>query len=43
MVEFLSTLAHSGSHVGGYANTGWDLVCNTGGGLAAGAFLRRSR
>jgi hypothetical membrane protein len=28
MIEFISTLAHHGAHVGGYANTGWDLVCN---------------
>jgi hypothetical protein len=43
MVEFLTTLAHQGSHVGGYDNTGWDLVSNTVGGIGAGLFLRRPR
>jgi hypothetical protein len=43
MVEFLATLAHHGAHVGGYANTGWDLVSNAGGGLLAGLVLRRRR
>jgi predicted membrane protein DUF2238 len=43
MVEFLTTLAHQGSHVGGYVNTGWDLVSNTVGGMGAGLFLRRAR
>lgn len=34
-IEFLVTLAHDGSHVGGYANTGWDLVSNVVGATAA--------
>ena len=38
-VEFLSTLAHDGSHVGGYSNTGWDLVSNVAGGLGAARFI----
>ncbi|MGK2929982.1 MAG: hypothetical protein ACSLFO_10450 [Acidimicrobiales bacterium] len=42
MVEFLSTLVQDGSHVGGYENTGWDLVTNAGAGVAAGLVLRRS-
>jgi putative membrane protein len=29
LIEFLATLAHHGSHVGGYRNTGWDLLSNT--------------
>jgi uncharacterized membrane protein YjdF len=41
-IEFLMTVAHGGSHVGGYNNTGWDLVCNTVGALAAGAYVRRT-
>ncbi|HEY5153535.1 MAG TPA: DUF2238 domain-containing protein [Acidimicrobiales bacterium] len=27
-IEFVATLAHSGDHVGGYTNTGWDLIAN---------------
>ncbi|HVM02557.1 MAG TPA: hypothetical protein VM263_07785 [Acidimicrobiales bacterium] len=41
MVEFLATLAHGGSAVGGYRNTGWDLVSNVVGAGAAGAVLAR--
>jgi len=43
MVEFLATLAHHGGHVGGYWNTGWDLVCNFIGAGAAGLVLARSQ
>ena len=39
MVEFLATLAHHGSHVGGYTNTGWDLVANAVGAVAGGAWI----
>ena len=42
-IEFLTTLAHHGSHVGGYANTGWDLVCNVVGGLTAGWYIAVTR
>ncbi|MCA1841888.1 MAG: hypothetical protein LC792_01605 [Actinobacteria bacterium] len=35
LIEFLATLAHHGSHVGGYRNTGWDLLSNTVGTAAA--------
>jgi Predicted membrane protein (DUF2238) len=42
MVEFLVTLAHHGAHVGGYWNTGWDLVCNFIGAGAAGLAIGRS-
>ena len=42
MIEFLSTLAHSGSHVGGYTNTGWDLVSNLAGAGAAGLCIHRT-
>jgi hypothetical protein len=38
-VEFVATLAHQGSHVGGYTNTGWDLVANAIGATAGGAWL----
>jgi hypothetical protein len=38
LIEFTATLAHNGSHVGGYVNTGWDLVANTAG-AAVGATL----
>ncbi len=39
MVEFLITITHHGSHVGGYVNTGWDLVSNTVGALASALLL----
>ena len=42
LVEFLATLAHGGLHVGGYDNTGWDLVSNLVGGVAAGVVIARS-
>ena len=42
-IEFLMTVAHSGAHVGGYANTGWDLVSNVAGGVVAGVYLARQR
>jgi uncharacterized membrane protein YjdF len=42
MVEFLATLAHHGAHVGGYWNTGWDLVCNFIGAGAAGIVIAKS-
>jgi Predicted membrane protein (DUF2238) len=40
-VEFVATLMHRGSQVGGYTNTGWDLVTNVSAGLLAGAVLHR--
>lgn len=42
-VEFLTTLTNGGSHVGGYTNTGWDLVTNTFAGLLAGVVIHRRR
>jgi hypothetical protein len=42
MIEFLTTVLHHGSHVGGYVNTGWDLVSNFGGSLVACAVVARS-
>jgi hypothetical protein len=41
LVEFLATLAHGGDGVGGYENTGWDLVSNLLGAAAAGVVLAR--
>lgn len=40
-IEFLSTTAHGGAHVGGYTNTGWDLVSNVVGAGVAGVLVRR--
>lgn len=41
-VEFITTIAHQGAHVGGYTNTGWDLVANTiGVAIAASLIARR--
>lgn len=43
VVEFIATLTLPGTNVGGYANTGWDLVSNfVGSILAAGLILIRS-
>ena len=42
-VEFLTTMVHDGSQVGGYTNTGWDLVSNVVGTVAAGLFIARPR
>jgi len=42
VVEFLATLAHHGAHVGGYRNTGRDLVCNVIGAGAAGLVITKS-
>src|SRR5207244_11968414 len=39
LIEFLATLAHHGQHVGGYRNTGWDLMSNTVGVAVAGTVL----
>jgi hypothetical protein len=35
-------LAHHGAHVGGYFNTGWDLICNLIGAGAAGLVIAMS-
>jgi hypothetical protein len=39
LIEFVATLAHHGAYVGGYFNTGWDLVFNTLGAALAAVFL----
>ena len=39
LIEFLATLAHHGQHVGGYRNTGWDLLSNTVGATTASVLL----
>jgi hypothetical protein len=41
-IEFVVTLLNDASHVGGYTNTGWDLVSNVVGAGAAGAVIARS-
>ena len=38
-IEFIATLIQDGSNVGGYENTGWDLVTNTIAGILAGLFI----
>lgn len=40
VVEFIATLTLPETNVGGYENTGWDLVSNTVGGLAAAILIR---
>lgn len=40
VVEFFATLMVPETNVGGYVNTGWDLVSNTVGCLIAGATIR---
>jgi len=42
VAEFAATLAHHGAHVGGYYNTGWDLICNLIGAVAGGLLIGRS-
>jgi len=42
VVEFLSTLVLAKTHVGGFENTGWDLVFNLLGATVAAAWLARS-
>jgi hypothetical protein len=39
LIEFLATLAHHGSHVGGYRNTGWDLLSNSVGTAVASLLI----
>jgi uncharacterized membrane protein YjdF len=41
VIEFTATLAHQGAGVGGYANTGWDLISNSLGALAAALVIQR--
>ena len=41
--EFLVAVRLPGAHVGGFENTGWDLVFDTGGVVAAACFLVWSR
>jgi len=43
MVEFIATLIFSETNVGGYKNTGWDLVFNAIGALTGAAFIWRHR
>lgn len=40
LVEFAATLLVPETNVGGYANTGWDLVANAVGALAAATIIR---
>jgi hypothetical protein len=42
VVEFLATLVLDETHVGGFENTGWDLIFNLGGASVAGAWLATS-
>ena len=39
VVEFIATITLPGTNVGGYENTGWDLVANLVGGVAAAAII----
>ena len=39
VVEFIATLTIPGTNVGGYSNTGWDLVANTCGAVVAAALI----
>ncbi|MEO7556317.1 MAG: hypothetical protein ABIV94_06895 [Acidimicrobiales bacterium] len=41
VIEFLTTQVHHGTHVGGYDNTGWDLVCNLIGATIATARISK--
>jgi hypothetical protein len=41
VVEFLATLALPNTNVGGYLNTGWDLVANLVGAAVAATIIYR--
>jgi uncharacterized membrane protein YjdF len=41
VIEFIATIAHSAAHIGGYDNTGWDLVSNTIGAALALPFMHK--
>jgi hypothetical protein len=41
--EFVTAINVPGTHVGGYQNTGWDLVFDLAGCVAAGVYLVQSR
>lgn len=41
LIEFVVTLLNENSHVGGYTNTGWDLVANLLGAVVGGAIVWR--
>jgi hypothetical protein len=41
-IEFVTTMVHHGNHIGGYVNTGWDLVSNLAGAGAATLAIRRT-
>lgn len=43
VVEFIATLTLPDTNVGGYQNTGWDLVSNMIGAVAMGAWIRAAR
>lgn len=43
IVEFIATLVLPDTNVGGYVNTGWDLIFDLAGGIVAAACLRASR
>lgn len=40
VVEFIATITLPSTNVGGYVNTGWDLVFNLFGCVAAAAMIR---
>jgi hypothetical protein len=40
LVEFVATLILAGTNVGGYENTGWDLVANLAGCILASTMIR---
>ena len=40
MIEFTATLLLPNTNVGGYVNTGWDLVSNLVGAVCAACWIR---
>lgn len=42
LMEFLISQSVAGTRIGGYENTGWDLVANLAGSLTAGFWVARS-
>jgi hypothetical protein len=41
-IEYIATISHHAAHIGGYDNTGWDLISNTVGASIAAVVIRRS-
>jgi hypothetical protein len=41
-IEYIATISHQATHIGGYDNAGWDLISNAVGALVAATIIRYS-